>query len=173
MGVHAVPRCEGKSKKKAARGDFYAYSYGLWGAWWASVSSPSAIRHPPSSRQAERLTESQSDQQLQQPGCGLEGRNLIEIGPREAPAQTSMTSASAGVEASEDDALMLRQTPAGRCLSETRLPHVKDAIGASATVASHDDHPRGHRQGRRHRIAAGAAWLQMFATGARSHIKSS
>lgn len=28
-------------------------------------------------------------------------------------------------------------------MSETRLPHVKDAIGASATVASHDDHPRG------------------------------
>lgn len=59
-----------------------------------------------------------------------------------------MTSASAGVEASEDARTDAALTPAGRCLSETRLPHVKDAIGASATVASHEDHPRGHRQGR-------------------------
>lgn len=59
-----------------------------------------------------------------------------------------MTSASVGVAASGDARTDAALTPAGHCLSQTRLPHVKDAIGASATVASHEDHPRGHRQGR-------------------------
>jgi len=71
-----VPRCEGKRKRRQPTADFYAYSYGLWGAVGA-VSSPSAIRHP-----VDALRDSRSRRAISSCNnrvAGLRERNLIEM----------------------------------------------------------------------------------------------
>lgn len=72
--------CRGKQKKKKTA--HAQTSMRIRMGWWGegrALSSPSTMLRPPSSREVERLAESQSDQRRQQLGRGLEGRNLFEM----------------------------------------------------------------------------------------------